>query len=150
MSSASSPADASLSIGQLASRADAPISTIRYWERAGLLDPPPRESGRRRYDESALDRIGLIRICQDAGFGIGETRALLTDGPGEISTWKQRAPEKLAELRTRIAEAERAAQVLEHAMACKAPSLLECPTFRAGVRARAEGTPIDALHGWNA
>ncbi|OWY61234.1 hypothetical protein B7486_64870 [cyanobacterium TDX16] len=146
MSSASSPTGDRLSIGQLAARAAAPISTIRYWERAGLLDPPPRESGRRRYDLSALDRIGLIRICQDAGFGIGETRALLTEGPAAVSTWKDRAPSKLAELRRQIADAERAATFLEHAMACEAPSLLECPTFQAGVRARAEGTPIDELH----
>jgi DNA-binding transcriptional MerR regulator len=144
-STAPIPSGATLSIGELAARADAPISTIRYWERAGLLDPPPRESGRRRYDESALGRIGLIRICQDAGFGIAETRALLTEGPAEVSTWKERAPAKLTDLRRQIAEAERAATFLEHAMACKAPSLLECPRFQDGVRARAEGTPLEQL-----
>jgi DNA-binding transcriptional MerR regulator len=141
----SSP-DERFSIGELATRTGAPISTLRYWERAGLLDPPPRESGQRRYRGDAVERVGLIRICQDAGFGIGETRALLTDGTGEVSTWKERAPAKLAELRRQIADAERAATFLEHAMACKAPSLLECPRFREGVRLRAANTAVEDMY----
>ena len=36
--------------GEVAERAQTPTSTIRYYERIGLLPAPPRESGQRIYD----------------------------------------------------------------------------------------------------
>ncbi len=46
-----------LSIGEIAGRAGIRPSAIRYYERVGLLPKPPRARGRRRYDETILDRM---------------------------------------------------------------------------------------------
>ena len=37
-----------MSIGELSEETSTPISTVRFYERKGLLPPPPRESGKRR------------------------------------------------------------------------------------------------------
>lgn len=132
-----------MSIGELARRVGATPSALRYWERAGLLEPAERIGGRRRYQPSAADRVGLIRLCQDAGFGIGEIRDLLAADPHGDGAWRATAADKLAAVHGQIARLRAAAQMLEHALACPHPSLSACPNFTASVRWRAEGTVID-------
>lgn len=130
-----------LTIGELGRRVGAPASALRYWERAGLLDVAARHGGRRRYSADAVERVGFIRLCQDAGFGIAEIRALLDDDALGTDGWKAPAERKLEDTRRRIVELEAAASMLEHTLACPAPSLSECPTFTAFVRWRAAGRP---------
>ena len=131
-----------ITIGELGRRVGAPASALRYWERAGLLDVAAREGGRRRYSPDAVARVGFIRLCQDAGFGIGEIRALLDDGSLVTDAWKAHAERKLDELHHRIAELQAAASMLEHTLACPAPSLSVCTTFNAFVTWRATGEPV--------
>ncbi|TLZ19504.1 MAG: MerR family DNA-binding transcriptional regulator, partial [Gammaproteobacteria bacterium] len=50
-----------LSIGEVAREAGVPASTLRYYEKAGLLPAPPRRSGQRCYSEAVFGRINLIR-----------------------------------------------------------------------------------------
>ena len=128
-----------LSIGELAARVDAAPSALRYWERAGLLDGVERSGGRRRYREDAVTRVGLIRLCQDAGFGIGEIRALLETDPRGGQAWRATTEDKLGRVEQQVIRLRAAAQMLEHMLACPHPVLIECPRFAAFVRWRAEG-----------
>lgn len=66
-----------LSIGTLAQRAGVSASAVRYYERQGLLPPPPRRSGRRCYGPAELDRLRLISRARAAGLGIAELRLLI-------------------------------------------------------------------------
>ncbi len=65
-----------LSIGEVAAYAGIQTSAIRYYESEGLLPPPRRVSGHRRYDADVLKRLGLIQLLRQAGFGIREMQAL--------------------------------------------------------------------------
>jgi len=62
-------------------------SSIRYYERIGLLPPPERSHGQRRYDADVLGRLGFIGVAQSAGFKLREIRELIdgvdADGMGE-------------------------------------------------------------------
>jgi hypothetical protein len=58
---------ATLTIGELARQADVAATTLRYYERIGLLHSPARIGGQRRYDESILARLEVIRLCKTAG-----------------------------------------------------------------------------------
>lgn len=127
-----------MSIGELGRRVGAPPSALRYWERAGLLEAE-RVDGRRRYEPDAVTRVGVIRLCQDAGFGIAEIRALLDTDPRGEGAWRDVAAEKLADLHTRITRLRTAALALEHVLGCTKPSLAACPRFGAYVHWRAEG-----------
>lgn len=65
-------------IGQLARQADVPTSTVRYYERRGLLTPDARSaSNYRLYSDEALDRLRFVRSAQAAGFTLSDITALL-------------------------------------------------------------------------
>jgi hypothetical protein len=55
--------------------------------------------------------------------------------------WARYAQEKLDELDQRIAEAQQAKALLEHALRCPAPNLLTCPNFQRELQARLIDTP---------
>lgn len=68
----------SLSIGDLARATGTKVETIRYYERTGLLPPPPRTRGNyRAYGAGHLARLGFVRRARGLGFSIGQVRALL-------------------------------------------------------------------------
>src|ERR1700757_4910695 len=65
-------------IGQLAASAEVNVQTLRFYEREGLLRIPQRTpSGYRSYDQSDLDRVRFIRLCQGLGFTLREVHQLL-------------------------------------------------------------------------
>ncbi|MEO9614446.1 MAG: helix-turn-helix domain-containing protein [Nitratireductor sp.] len=67
-----------MAIGQLSRLTGVNIETIRYYERIGLLDAPPRTAaGRRTYDNGHRRALAFIRRGRELGFGIADIRALL-------------------------------------------------------------------------
>ncbi len=67
-----------LTIGELAKAADVPTSTVRYYERAGILRPSGRSAGNYRvYSQSELERLRFIRAAQATGFTLEDVKALL-------------------------------------------------------------------------
>src|SRR5436190_23722029 len=67
-----------LSIGEFAKRGGVHFETVRYYERKGLIPPPPRtESGHRCYSVDAVRRLRFIRRAQDLGFSLAEIKELL-------------------------------------------------------------------------
>lgn len=67
-----------LTRGRVAALTGCNIETIRYYERVGLMPPPPRtEGGHRLYDETLVKRLGFIRRCRELGFPLADIRVLL-------------------------------------------------------------------------
>jgi len=68
----------SLSIGQLARTANVATSTIRFYERRGLLRPDGRtESNYRSYTAKTAERLKFIRAAQGSGFSLKDIREML-------------------------------------------------------------------------
>ena len=68
-----------LTIGKLADAAGVNIETIRYYQRRGLLDEPPKPAGgHRRYAPEQAKRLRFIKRAQALGFTLDEVGALLT------------------------------------------------------------------------
>src|SRR5258708_35797684 len=62
-----------LSIGEVARRAGVGIETVRFYEREGLLEEPPRRaSGYRQYSQEVVKRIGCIKRAKELGFSLKE------------------------------------------------------------------------------
>ncbi|MER7170579.1 MerR family transcriptional regulator [Streptomyces mesophilus] len=61
-------------IGELAERAGTTTRTLRYYESRGLLPARRGSNGYRAYDESDLRLVEQIKVLQDFGFGLEETR----------------------------------------------------------------------------
>src|SRR5262249_5083515 len=83
----------------------------------------------------SVERVALIQLCQDAGFTLREIRALLTAWSRRSRLWGRLAKAKVLELNTRIAQAERARTLVQHALACPHRNLVTCPNFRAALKA---------------
>lgn len=67
-----------LSIGELAKAASVSIYTIRFYEKSGLLRPPPRRpSGFRQYSELDVLQLQFVRQARSLGFSIDEIAELL-------------------------------------------------------------------------
>jgi DNA-binding transcriptional MerR regulator len=82
------------------------------------------------------ERAGLLAPVTRIGDRRRYTAAAV-DRVGLIRLW-------LAEIREEIARLESAATVLEHTLACPAPSLADCQTFARLVQHRAAGAPLPA------
>jgi Hg(II)-responsive transcriptional regulator len=64
--------------GQLAREAGVKVETLRFYERRGLLPPPPRRaSGYREYPAEAIDLVRFIQRAQALGFSLREIKELL-------------------------------------------------------------------------
>lgn len=65
-------------IGELSRRTGTGIDAIRYYERIGLLPPPPRSGGHHRlYGPADVKRLSFIRKARDLGFPLLDIRTLL-------------------------------------------------------------------------
>jgi len=130
-----SPPTGLIVIGELARRSGLASSALRYYERVGLLSPAGRTGRRRQYSVSSLERVGLIQLCQDAGFSLREIRALLATGGWRGRPRTRLVEAKLRELDARIAQAKHARKLVQHALACPRRNLLTCDNFRAALQA---------------
>ena len=127
--------------GVIAARTGVNIETVRYYERIGLLPPPPRsEGGHRIYDEDMLRRLNFIRRSRELGFTLNEVRGLLllVDGGdytcGEVESL---TTEHLGEVRRKLADLKRLERVLREMVAgCQGGEVPECPVIEALFRER--------------
>jgi hypothetical protein len=77
-------------IGELSKHSGVNIETIRYYERAKMLAPPPRTaSGRRVYGSMDLRILVFIRRSRELGFSLGQIRTLLRLGGPERATCRE-------------------------------------------------------------
>jgi MerR family transcriptional regulator, redox-sensitive transcriptional activator SoxR len=118
-----------LRIGDVALRTGLRPSAIRYYEQCRLIAPAGRVGGKRRYDETAVDRLALIAFAQRAGFTLTEIRRLLTgfrEGTSAGDRWRALAAEKLAELDESAQRIETMRVILKRAMRCGCIDLDQC------------------------
>ena len=67
--------DATLTISDAARKSGISAHTLRYWERAGLIQPVTRNgSGHRRYAEEDLERIRFLTKLRATGMPIRQVR----------------------------------------------------------------------------
>lgn len=115
-------------IGQLAQLCGLRASAIRYYEAAGLLDPPPRVSACRDYPREAVSQLQIIRAAQKAGFKVAEIREFVSalKRKGETSRrWPIIAERKLKELDASIARLQAARRTLASAIDCSCAGVAE-------------------------
>lgn len=115
-----------LTIGEVANRSGVAATTLRYYERIGLLASPDRVGGQRRYDDAVLARLEVIGLCKAAGFALEEIQLLFADdAPGRPASYAL-AQAKLAEIDAQLESLSRARAVIEWGMRCTCPSIDAC------------------------
>ncbi len=118
--------DAGFTIGELAKEVGIPTSTIRYYERCGLVSPDGRTTGNYRiYGASALERIRFIRAAQGSGFSLTDVAELLALGDGTSAPCKavqNLIENRLAETKKRMEDLIRTEAVLKSCLKlCRKP-----------------------------
>ncbi len=122
---------ADMTIGKAAQAAGAGVETLRFYERKGLIDQPPKplSGGYRIYPSETIDRIRFIRQAQELGFSLREIEELLSlraDPSSDCIDVRARAEAKLDEVNRKVAQLARIRAGLEHVIAaCPGQGALE-------------------------
>lgn len=121
-----------LTIGKAASEAGVGVETIRFYERQGLIEQPPRPagSGMRWYSPETVERIRFIKEAQQIGFSLREVQDLLAlraDPSADCSEVREQAIGKRAEVHRKIERLREIDAALERLIAsCPGSGGLQC------------------------
>jgi len=126
-----------MDIAEVAKHAGVPASTLRYYEKRGLIASLGPAGARRQFAASVLDQLALVALGQAAGLSLDEVQSMLSPNGPKID--RRLLAAKAAEIDATIAQLRAMSRGLRHAAACPAPSHAECPTFRKLLKAAASG-----------
>src|SRR5215469_18531424 len=118
-----------LTISEVARQAGIRASAIRYYESVGLLPPPQRVSGQRRYHADILRRLAFIQTARAVGFSVADMQTMLHDLDGNTplsARWQSLAKRKLAEVDALMQRAQSMKRMLELGLHCNCPDLEQC------------------------
>ena len=103
-----------MQIGIVAKKIGLTVDAIRFYERNGLLQKPPRtQGGFRRFGENDLETLAFVRRVQGLGFKLSEIRALLSLRHNRLQPCapvQRRMREKLADVHRKLSDLHK----LEH------------------------------------
>jgi MerR family redox-sensitive transcriptional activator SoxR len=118
-----------LAISDVAREFGLRTSAIRYYEQIGILPPPLRKNGRRRYERSVLFRLAVVQHARESGFTLDEIRELFfgfrpaTPPP---KRWHRLSERKIAELRDRVKRLQLMETLLKQIQGCRCNALEQC------------------------
>jgi DNA-binding transcriptional MerR regulator len=124
---------------ELARRAGVKVSTVRFYERSGVLPVPDRTAnGYRDYRESDVRRMRFLRRGQELGFTLAELNAFdrfsQNARAGNVSAGEvaEAAEQKLREIDEKVADLQRTSLAIKDLleMQCVDPSV-PCPIVSA-------------------
>lgn len=114
-------------ISQLAKAADVATTTLRYYERVGLIVPEDRSRGNYRlYTDESLRRLRFVRTAQATGFTLDDIKTLLgieSDAPAGCNEVQTLIETRLAEVQQKLRDLRQVQRVL-------ATSLTKCREMR--------------------
>ena len=118
-----------LDIAQVARQSGVPASTLRFYEKKGLIRSIGRRGLYRLFDQDVLERLALIALGRSAGFSLADIKRMFAPD-GRLRIDRKMLAAKADELGDTIRRLGAMRRGLRHAAVCPAPSHLECPTFR--------------------
>ncbi len=130
------PIGPAFSIGKAARRSGVKVETIRFYERSGLIDPPPRTAGGHRvYDADGVRRLAFLRRARELGFTLDQVRELLAladERETSCAEVRRLADGHLVAVRARINDLARMEAVLDDMVArCAGGTVPDCPILEA-------------------
>lgn len=127
-----------MDIAEVARRAGVPASTLRYYEKKGLIASTGPQGARRRFAPGVLDQLALIALGQTAGLSLDEIQSMLSPTGGPHID-RQLLSAKADDIDATIKQLRAVSRGLRHAAACPAPSHAQCPTFQGLLKRAASG-----------
>jgi MerR family transcriptional regulator, redox-sensitive transcriptional activator SoxR len=119
-----------LTIGEVAERANATTSALRFYEKEGLISSARTSGGQRRFNRDVLRRIAFVRAAQRVGLSLDAIKAALATLPDNrtptANDWRRLSSSWRPLLNRRIAELERVRDRLDTCIGCGCLSLRVC------------------------
>jgi len=134
-----------MTIGKAARQAGVGVETVRFYQREGLVEQPPKPlgSGVRTYSPDMVARIRFIKEAQQIGFSLREIRELLTlqaDPSTDCSDVREQAVAKLEEVRRKIDRLREIGAALETLIAaCPGRGELQACSIMDALTQRSDG-----------
>ncbi len=120
-------------IGRVARKAGVGVETVRFYERKGLIEQPPRKgNGFREYPVDAVRRIRFVVHAKELGFTLREILGLLSlrsQSAESCDSVKEQAEVKIADIEEKIRGLRRMKSTLRKlTQACeRREPTAECP-----------------------
>lgn len=127
-----------MDISEVAKKTGLPASTLRYYEKRGLIQSIQPSGSRRKFSSSVLDQLAIIALGQAASLSLDEIQSMLSPAGG-VNVDRLLLSKKAAEIDRTIQQLKAVSRGLRHAAACPAPSHAECPTFIGLLKSAASG-----------
>lgn len=127
-----------MNISEVVKKTGIPASTLRYYEEIGLIKSQGRHGLQRVFSLKVLDQLALISLAKCADFSLAEIIAMFGDNKEPLVN-RDKLLSKAEEIDESIRRLNIMSKCLKHAAACKAPSHLECPSFRRLMKAAITG-----------
>lgn len=126
-----------MDIAEVAKRSGMAASTLRYYEKKGLIASTGRQGLRRTFGKDVLEQLALISLGQAAGLSLDDIGAMFTPNGPRID--RQLLAARADEIDALARRLKAMSKGLRHAAACPAPSHMECPSFRKLLASAASG-----------
>lgn len=124
-------------IGDVARVFDMPASTLRYYERQGLLKPARDDSGQRSYSRADLRDLAFILMCRDGGLQLDEIAILMARTNSQQGPWQATVQARITAIENEITRLQQASTFLSNALRCQADHpAIDCPYVKAELDAR--------------
>ncbi len=129
-----------LDIGAVSEQSGIKPSALRYYEEIGLIAAVSRHGLRRQFAPEVLLQLRLIAMGKMAGFSLEQIAGMFgSNGMPDLP--RAALHQKADEIDRQIHDLTALRDTLRHVADCRAPSHMECPTFRrlvdvAGKRSR--------------
>ena len=124
-----------MTIGQAATAAGIPASSIRYYEAMGIVPKAPRKNGVRQYGPEQVDELKALRLYRATGIPIRGLMAIGTQPSGTSSraaVWAEVLRARIDALDLWVRDAKQARDLLEQVIACRCDGKRErCTVMRA-------------------
>lgn len=127
----------SRSIGEVAELLGVATSTLRWWEKEGLISPEDRRGGRRYYSQDEIRRLAIIQYLQETGLMSLSDIAAVLAGRGSNGDWHDVIRTRIDAFEAQIERLIAAKDFLEHALRCHRDNpATECPYLAEDIDAR--------------
>jgi MerR family transcriptional regulator, redox-sensitive transcriptional activator SoxR len=122
-----------LTVGEVAARSGVAVSTLHFYESAGLIRSWRNQGNQRRYSREVLRRVAVIRVAQRAGISLASIREALKTLPNERTPtredWSRLSAQWKEDLNDRINRLTRLRDQLDGCIGCGCLSLGVCPLY---------------------
>ncbi len=118
-----------LDIREVADLSGVVPSTLRFYEKKGLIRPIGRNGLRRQYHENVLNKLQLIALGQAAGFSLDEI-AVMFNTEGQVAINRVQLNLRSQEIDRTIRRLQLISQGLKHVARCTKQDHTQCEEFK--------------------